>query len=118
MNVSFTRARSKLIIIGSRKTLQTAELLAQFFDLMDSRGWMLKLPFNANGFHACLMEPDASASPSCKRIADEMEGFPIRGKENACAGRPMKKIKTKTPVANGGILKGRPILKDLVSGDL
>lgn len=112
--MSFTRARTKLIIIGSRKTLQAADLLAQFFDLMDNHGWILKLPSNAHLFHTCLMEP--KATPSSKRIADEMEG-PVFGKENVGTGRPLKKIRMKTPMANGGILKGRPILKDLVNGD-
>ncbi|KAH8109923.1 Dna2-domain-containing protein [Phellopilus nigrolimitatus] len=44
INVAFTRARAKLVIFGSRKTLQASPLLADFFGLMDKRGWVLSLP--------------------------------------------------------------------------
>lgn len=115
MNVSFTRARTKLIIIGSRKTLQAADLLAQFFDLMDSRGWILQLPHNAHKLHAGLMECETKSPP--KRAADDMDGANIR-QENMGTVRPLKKIKTKTPIANSGLLKGRPILKDLINDNL
>ena len=56
MNVSFTRARCKLVIFGSRKTLQREPLLAQFFDLMESQGWILALPTGADVAHARVFE--------------------------------------------------------------
>ncbi|KAF9010450.1 Dna2-domain-containing protein [Hymenopellis radicata] len=52
MNVSFTRARSKLIIFGSRKTLQGTPLLKEFFVLMESKDWILQLPAGAHASHA------------------------------------------------------------------
>jgi hypothetical protein len=51
MNVSFTRARSKLVIFGSRSTLQGDPLLAQFFELMDGQGWVYGLLKDAHLFH-------------------------------------------------------------------
>jgi DNA replication ATP-dependent helicase Dna2 len=51
MNVSFTRARSKLVIFGSRKTLKGDVLLGQFFELMEGRGWVYELPPNAHLVH-------------------------------------------------------------------
>ncbi|KAH0579057.1 hypothetical protein H2248_003215 [Termitomyces sp. 'cryptogamus'] len=107
MNVSFTRARSKLIIIGSRKTLQEATLLSEFFDLMDSRGWILRLPPNAHLLHSEMTSPPNT--PSNKRLAAD-----TTCDENSTTGRPVKKMRT--PKAETGILKGRPILKDLVNG--
>ena len=108
MNVSFTRARSKLIIVGSRKTLQHADLLAEFFNLMDSNRWILRLPPKAQNLHPCLMEDEPAAR--IKRVATEMDG-----KENSPVPRPMKKAKVKTAAADG-LLRGRPILQDLVNG--
>ncbi|KAG2740551.1 hypothetical protein P692DRAFT_20880841 [Suillus brevipes Sb2] len=54
VNVSFTRARSKLIIIGSRKTLNSTQLLSVFLGLMDERGWIQTLPAHADDKHPAL----------------------------------------------------------------
>ncbi|KAF8066980.1 AAA domain-containing protein [Lyophyllum atratum] len=114
MNVSFTRARSKLIIIGSRKTLQGAALLSEFFNLMDSRGWILPLPPNAHLLHSTLVTPPTT--PSSKRVAEEdMHGYGT-GEEAGTPTPPRKKVKV--PVVDSGLLKGRPLLKDLVNGDI
>ncbi|PPQ80398.1 hypothetical protein CVT26_008303, partial [Gymnopilus dilepis] len=70
MNVSFTRARSKLVIFGSRKTLQREPLLAQFFELMESRGWILRLRAGADRAHERVfggVGSSANASPTRKR---------------------------------------------------
>jgi DNA replication ATP-dependent helicase Dna2 len=113
MNVSFTRARSKLIIVGSRKTLQHADLLAAFFNLMDSQGWILSLPPNAQGLHPCLMVN--GPAPSTKRVALEMDKH-VTGKENSPIPRPLKKAKVGAAV--DGVLRGRPILQDLVNAGM
>ncbi|KAJ7095853.1 DNA replication factor Dna2-domain-containing protein [Mycena belliarum] len=105
MNVSFTRARSKLIIFGSRKTLQTAPLLHEFFHLVESKGWILHLPPNADSAHPSL---SAGAQNASKRSADAMDQF--GAKENISVGRPQKKPKLKE-----GVLRGRPILRDLMN---
>lgn len=107
MNVSFTRARSKLVIFGSRKTLQESSLLAEFFDLMASRNWIVHLPPDADAFHARALDPDG-LGPVIKRPADEMEPL-IAGPD---ADGPQKKAKKSIP--GGGVLRGRPILRDLV----
>ncbi|KAG1812287.1 Dna2-domain-containing protein [Suillus variegatus] len=107
VNVSFTRARSKLIIIGSRKTLNSTELLSVFLTLMDERGWMLTLPANADVKHPALQSERCGIRSPAKR-----------SKENesvASVNEPLLK-KLKTPKVEEGILKGRPILQDVVNG--
>jgi DNA replication ATP-dependent helicase Dna2 len=115
MNVSFTRARSKLIIVGSRTTLKAAPLLAEFFDLMDGRGWILPLPPGADQMHTVPfgMVP----SPKKRAVDGGDEAHQSTGKENSVVvtGRPHKVAKIKRPLAEGGLLKGRPILKDLLN---
>ncbi|KAK4052776.1 DNA replication endonuclease-helicase Dna2 [Microbotryomycetes sp. JL201] len=44
INVCLTRAKSKIIIIGSRSTLTNLPLLAKFFQLVDERNWQTMLP--------------------------------------------------------------------------
>lgn len=44
LNVTFTRAMSKLIVVGSRKTLETEPTLQEFFKLIDLKKWNFNLP--------------------------------------------------------------------------
>lgn len=44
LNVTFTRAKSKLIIIGSRRTLDSSIVLKAFLEVIDENGWAYKLP--------------------------------------------------------------------------
>lgn len=62
MNVSFTRARSKLIVFGSKQTLETTSLLKKFFELMDEKGWVLSMPSGAHTLHASMVQniPDVA----------------------------------------------------------
>ncbi|KAK0868196.1 DNA replication endonuclease-helicase Dna2 [Friedmanniomyces endolithicus] len=51
VNVAFTRAKSKLVVLGSRRTLVNNELLARFLGLVDERGWVVNLPRTAGEGH-------------------------------------------------------------------
>lgn len=48
VNVSFTRAKKKLVIFGSRMTLSQDKLLGDFFELMREKNWIYRLPVNAH----------------------------------------------------------------------
>lgn len=45
--MSFTRAKRKLIIVGSRSTLETDRLLSDFFSLVEEKNWIYKIPSHA-----------------------------------------------------------------------
>ncbi|EPQ56684.1 hypothetical protein GLOTRDRAFT_75510 [Gloeophyllum trabeum ATCC 11539] len=107
MNVSFTRARSKLIIFGSRKTLQTAPLLSEFFDLMQKQGWIVPLPAKADTLHTF------AASQTVTKRSLEVTGVAVTPLKENKLDRPTKKVKR---VAEEGLLRSRPLLKDLVNG--
>ncbi|KAH6617964.1 DNA replication factor Dna2-domain-containing protein [Chaetomium sp. MPI-SDFR-AT-0129] len=50
INVAFTRAKTKLLVVGSRSTLGgcgEGEMLAQFVGLMEGREWVYELPEGA-----------------------------------------------------------------------
>ncbi|KAK6495309.1 Tripartite DNA replication factor [Arthrobotrys musiformis] len=51
INVAFTRAKTKLLIIGSKGTLGSNELLGRFVEMMDGRGWVYDLPAGAHLGH-------------------------------------------------------------------
>ncbi|KAK0217033.1 AAA domain-containing protein [Armillaria fumosa] len=108
MNVSFTRARSKLIIFGSRKTLQDVPLLKEFFALMEGQNWIMQLPPKADVSHARAFD---ATTPSKRVVEDTF----CQRKENVSSIRPQKKMKVKKGITEEGILRSRPILRDLVN---
>lgn len=130
MNVSFTRARSKLIIFGSRKTLQATPLLKEFFGLMDEKGWVLNVPSKAHAFHGSMLcderslehrdvdvRGESTVTPS-KRSIEERESVGSSlglGKDQDI--RAVKKLR-KSYGVDEGILKGKPLLQDLINEQL
>lgn len=118
--MSFTRAQSKLIIIGSRKTLGATSLLAEFLELMDERRWVLRLAEGAEKKHPTLEPPRISAlvggKQGGKRAADDTLICSGGGEGELVVGTPSKKART--PPVRGGVLKGRPILQDVVNAEL
>ena len=113
VNVSFTRAQSKLIIIGSRKTLGGTALMAEFLALMDERGWVLTLPPGAVRMHPTLESPktDVVGKQGAKRTGDVEDGG-----NDVVVGTPPKKSKVAS--AREGVLKSRLILQDVVNAEL
>ena len=61
VNVALTRARSKLIVLGSRRTLKHNDLLAKFLDLVHERGWVLELPDGADTSHTFSFSSQAAS---------------------------------------------------------
>lgn len=52
VNVALTRARSKLVVLGSRNTLKRNELLGRMLEMVvDERGWGLELQMGADEAH-------------------------------------------------------------------
>ncbi|THH11174.1 hypothetical protein EW146_g8137 [Bondarzewia mesenterica] len=116
MNVAFTRARSKLIIFGSRKTLQAAPLLAKFLELMDSQGWILQLIPGAHLLHAVPHVPETPSKRARSNTVGTKALVANEGSErDHTSSRPTKKMKANS---DDGILRGRHILKDLVNDTL
>jgi len=113
LNVSFTRARSKLVIIGSRKTLQENEILKKFFGIVDEKKWVLALGRDAHRIHG----PLSSKKPN----RPSKRGAGDRSPTNSPDGLPRTPIRPnkKSKVANfsdqSGLLRGRNLLRDLMN---
>ncbi|KAI5962760.1 dna2 [Candida theae] len=65
LNVAVTRAKSKLIIFGSRSTLSTNVTTKTFIDFLESKGWYYSLPCDADKIYD--LPPSASNSPIKRR---------------------------------------------------
>ena len=139
INVAFTRAKTKLLVVGSRATLKGSgqdEMLARFIGLMEARDWVYDLPadaLRAHHFDDAALPPtpaamdkvlDGASSPRAglaPRLPKQelspkntlahggRSGQPPRGKENA---RPEPK---RAKMGERAVLKGRPILRDILN---
>jgi DNA replication ATP-dependent helicase Dna2 len=103
LNVSFTRARSKLIIFGSRGTLKCDQLLEQFFDLVDEKGWYTQLPKDAHLMH------DFSKGRS-KRMSSAPDSRHFT--EIDAESTQVKRARVAA-----GVLKGCPLIQDIIDID-
>ena len=92
VNVAFTRARSKLIIFGSRTTIQCTKPLDQFVMLMNQKGWIYQIPVQA--IKVACASPNKNSSPTHQGIR---------------TGSKMARV------TGGTILKRRPVLRDIVN---
>ncbi|KAL8957248.1 MAG: hypothetical protein Q9193_005430 [Seirophora villosa] len=123
VNVALTRARTKLLVLGSRSTLAGNDLLERLVTLMDGKRWTYNLPSGAMEGHVF----DDGATPSLtarfssheskaegkrpqpKRITAFFDKkTPGGGKEN----KPPAKAGTITAKA---LLGSRPVLRDIVN---
>ncbi|KAK9467597.1 hypothetical protein V1512DRAFT_261556 [Lipomyces arxii] len=92
LNVTFTRARSKLVIFGSKRTLMTISILAKFFDLISEKRWVYNVPADAHLMHPRLLN-------QAPRLNDENNGRTAR----------------KALVKLGSSVSGRPVLRDILN---
>ncbi|KAK9237888.1 DNA replication factor Dna2-domain-containing protein [Lipomyces kononenkoae] len=103
LNVTFTRARSKLVIFGSKKTLMAVKMLAKFFELVESKGWIYRV-----GPDAHLLHPVLAGSGS--------EGERARMPPGPGPAGPGRRLsKTAAVVKYGAALESRPILRNIVN---
>jgi DNA replication ATP-dependent helicase Dna2 len=89
VNVALTRARSKLVVLGSRRTLVNNDLLAQFLALVDERGWAVDLPKGAETCHAF----DFSSQVAASLVPPPPRGTPSPTKKKSLGktGSPAKR---------------------------
>jgi DNA replication ATP-dependent helicase Dna2 len=108
MNVAFTRARSKLVIFGSRSTLSRTSLLESFFQLMEGEGWIVRLPKDAHEAHAgALSLPKDISTEHTQR---DCVANPKKDEEEDLQDRESKRRRFNPGV---GLLRGRPVLRDV-----
>ncbi|KAI0477640.1 AAA domain-containing protein [Xylariaceae sp. FL0804] len=100
VNVAFTRAKTKLLVVGSRDTLRgcgDGEMLSRFVRMMEDRDWVYDLPADALESH---LPPGpvpvgADGVPSCSPSSPPRKRSPRKTS-------PMKKNPMKGTVRGGG----------------
>jgi DNA replication ATP-dependent helicase Dna2 len=136
VNVAFTRARTKLLVLGSKSTLRDGnELLGKYVRLVQGKGWVYDLPPGAadsHGFQAATLNstqmpfqsPNAGWSPGSM----EIKMSPVV-KKKSVSREPLSPVGSRQPSsglkrpANRGVklfngtsvVGNRPILQDIVN---
>ncbi|KAI1848956.1 hypothetical protein JX266_005384 [Neoarthrinium moseri] len=128
INVAFTRAKTKLLVVGSRDTLRGCgedEMVSRFIRLMEERNWVYDLPsdaleshwfeegatqITATGEGAVVSQRSQDLSPA-KKISKKS---PLKGRVSAFGKENMRPVPLKRgKVTERALLKGKPILTDI-----
>lgn len=117
INVAFTRAKTKLLVVGSMATLKNSgdeNMLSKFIALMEQRDWIYHLPQDALADHYFEeMGTQLTAMSAQKKTPRKATGARARispsGKENR---RPSPK---KAQIGERALLKGKPIMRDILN---
>ena len=144
VNVAFTRARTKLLVLGSKKTLgEGNELLGKFVGLMEGRGWCYDLPPKAVEGHVFAGReeigytqqhqqqqqekqkqqmnnpPPVSPTASKKKITVTNDGrvvlSPVKNRVNVGPGRKQPEKRGGKLLDGDKIVGTRPVLRDLAN---
>lgn len=93
INVSLTRARCKLIVVGSGSTIATSEKLDEFVKLVDKKGWMVHVPSDAHIY----MTPSSSpvkAPLSASNTSHHSSQPNVKKSHSISPNKPLKKRQT------------------------
>ncbi|KAM0426761.1 hypothetical protein ACHAPT_008077 [Fusarium lateritium] len=106
INVAFTRAKTKLLVIGSKTTLKgsgSENMLSRFISLMEDRNWIYDMPPDGleNHYFEDMGTQLTTYSPQKKT--------PKKGKENR---RPSPR---KARISDKALLKGKLITRDILN---
>ena len=120
VNVALTRARTKLLVLGSKSTLVGNDLLKDLVKLMEDRGWWYDLPVGACEGHVF---EDGSTQISARGSADskgETKAHTRDQKRGLGEGKENKGVR-RLPAKQGKIdmnalLGKRAVLRDIVNG--
>ncbi|KAJ4511384.1 DNA replication endonuclease-helicase Dna2 [Exophiala dermatitidis] len=133
VNVAVTRARSKLLILGSKSTLQGSgvPILEGITRIMDQKGWVLDLPMGASDAHLFETGSQLTTAATNGAVPSQKSGSGSTADRRSKSKSPQKRKQnqTKTPlrtpnkVVRGSALVGdvhsfldkRPVLRDVVN---
>lgn len=112
VNVAFTRARTKLLVVGSKGTLRDGnELLGKYVTLVEKHGWIYDLPKNAVESHVfenvnvdLSQQPTLSPSPDSSPEA-KGTGSPGQKQKKNGTRAPLSPVQVRQPRASMAIKK-------------
>ncbi|PWN42091.1 hypothetical protein IE81DRAFT_314288 [Ceraceosorus guamensis] len=125
INVSLTRAQRKLVMVGSRKTLQEVPLLHKLLELVDGKGWCIDLERDDHrrfcapqGLWTSLANAASSQSQylfDCTPSATEKQNPGRAGASFGPAAESTLKNAPAHHAGSGALVRKRPLLRDIIN---
>ncbi|KAF5608779.1 DNA replication ATP-dependent helicase Dna2 [Fusarium subglutinans] len=111
INVAFTRAKTKLLVVGSKSTLKGSgsdSMLSQFISLMEDRNWIYEMPANAlvNHYFDDFGTQITATGPTQR----------IKSPRKKASGKENRRRSPKTArISDKALLKGKLITRDILN---
>lgn len=111
INVAFTRAKTKLLVVGSKSTLKGSgsdSMLSRFISLMEDRNWIYEMPANAleNHYFEDFGTQITATGPTQR----------IKSPRKKCSGKENRRRSPKTArISDKALLKGKLITRDILN---
>ena len=119
VNVALTRARTKLLILGSWETMRKGnDLLRRFVELVDDRGWRFDLQPGAlegHTFEGRSATQVAGGSTEVKAEAKEKTKTKAKVNEERTIVRGKRMAEKVKGLDTKALLKKRPVMRDIVN---
>lgn len=120
INVALTRARTKLLILGSKGTLVGNELLKGLVTLMEGRGWCYNLPAGACEGHVWEEMATQFSGKGSADLQGSKEKVSPDVKEQVLGKCKENQVGRRIPAKQGrldmnALFGRRPVLKDIVN---
>lgn len=117
VNVALTRARSKLLILGSKTTLKNNELLSKMLRMMDDNQWLLDLPPAADDLHVFDFSTQAAEEIIAKQTPSPRKRHhrsPLKNSRKS----PSKNIKSPVKASSQASPVKRPLQPSSSAGNI
>ncbi|KAL7946092.1 DNA replication factor Dna2 domain-containing protein [Trichoderma barbatum] len=118
INVAFTRAKTKLLVVGSMGTLKGSgdeNMLSKFISLMDDRNWIYHLPDDALQSH-CFEDLSTQLTSTTQRTPRRSPKAPMKTSPTSYKGKENQKPSPRRArMSEAMLLKGKPITRDILN---
>lgn len=123
VNVALTRARTKLLVLGSKSTLVANDLLNAVVVLMEGKGWWFDLPKGAGEghfFEDVQTQVSGRGSADGKTQVDLGRGEAKMKRKAGAGGKENRGVGRRVPAKQGklnvnALMGKRPVLRDIVN---
>lgn len=111
VNVTFTRAKKKLIVVGSVSTLEKCALFEEFFQIFRSNNWIYKIPENFKDNHKFKLSQDTFDSYESRQSNIENTQWNNNSNHSSYLEEKQRNIRQSQAKV---LIKNSPLIKNII----